>query len=67
MDADGFGTAVSYAGQSKDFTVLRNSGARRLLPPEFLEGLYTQRSAAAFLGRIPTGSRYAPKATEDTV
>lgn len=52
MDADGFGTAVSYAGQSKDFTVLRNSGARRLLPPEFLEGLYTQRSAAAFLGRI---------------
>ena len=52
MDADGFGAAVSYASQSKDFTILRNSGARRLLPPEFLGNLYPQRSAAAFLGRI---------------
>ena len=51
MDADGFGTAAT-AGNPGDFTVLRNSGALRLLPGRFLDGIYSQRAAAGFLRTV---------------
>lgn len=52
MDAAGFGTATAAAENSGNFTVLRNSGALRLLPRRLLDGIYPQRSAAGFLRTV---------------
>lgn len=60
MDAAGFTDAAACAGSSRNFSVLRNSGARRLLPPKFFEGLYSQSSAAAFLRTVADWITIAP-------
>lgn len=52
LDAAEFGSALAFAGNSRSFTILRNSGATHLLPAWFLDGIYNRRSAAAFLRTV---------------
>lgn len=52
LDADGFVEALAFAGGSRKFTILRNSGASRLIPGDFFKGLSTQRKAANFLRTV---------------
>lgn len=52
LDANGFTSALAFAGNSRTFTILRNSGASRLLPAELLEGIFNRRKAANFLRTI---------------
>lgn len=52
LDADGFSSALASAGNSRTFTILRNSGASRLIPGKFFNGIFTQRKAANFLRTV---------------
>lgn len=62
LDAEGFQAALASVGNSKDFTVMRNSGAQRLLPRGFLDGISTQSAAARFLRTVADWVAVHPEA-----
>ena len=62
MDAGGFEDAAAFAGNSRDFSILRNSGASRLLPKVFLEGVFDSRTAANFLRTVSDWVTITPDA-----
>lgn len=60
LDASGFPDAVALT-EGEDFTILRNSGAQRLIPRGFLGGAFPQRTLSTFLHRAADWTVLTPE------
>lgn len=61
LDAPGFPDAAALT-EGENFTILRNSGAQRLIPKGFLGGAFPQRALAAFLHKAADWTVLSPEA-----
>lgn len=60
LDAPRFREALSATGGSKDFAILRNAGAGRFLPQDFLGGIFPRRSLTNFIGTVCEWTVFTP-------
>lgn len=51
LDAPGFRQALATA-DAAEFVILRNGGAERLAPKDWLQGVFPRRDLTSFLGRV---------------